>query len=202
MKRAFEAIKSGASDLELFEEHTTVAFKYQRGVAAARSALIKPRSPSTEPEIQIYFGDSGTGKTRKAVEDNPDAYIVTKPESNGMLWWDGYNGQDTIIIDEFYGWIPLNFMLRLMDRYPLKVQIKGGMVDMAATKFILTSNVTWHDWYHWDKHPASVVEAFKRRINEWGSVWEYRKGQEPKLLPKEDAAKDAQDQQEGDLAFA
>lgn len=171
LKRAFESLRAGATDLALFEELPHVAFKYQRGISAARMALARPRSQSTAPEILIYWGDSGTGKTKKAVEENPGAFILTKPNGNGCVWFDGYQGQDTIIFDEFYGWIPYDLILRICDRYPLKLQVKGGFVECAATKFIFTSNKKWDEWYP----NIDDRSAFERRIKEWGKITHFVK---------------------------
>lgn len=171
LKRAWESLKAGASDLDLFEELPQVAFKYQRGIQAARSVLARPRNPENKPEIFIWWGDSGTGKTRKAVEENPGAYILTKPNGNGVVWFDGYTGQDTIIFDEFYGWVPYDLLLRICDRYPLKLQVKGGFVECSATKFIFTSNKPWKEWYpNIDDH-----SALERRIKEFGTITHFVK---------------------------
>lgn len=166
LKRAWELVKGGASDATLFEEVTGVAFKYQRGIQAARAACSVPRDKNVAPEVQILWGPSGTGKSRRAIEENPEAFILTKPSENGTLWWDGYSGQKVVIIDEFYGWIKYDFLLRILDRYPLRVQVKGGSVDLAATKFVFTSNKQWEDWYL----GIDDVSALRRRIVEFGSV--------------------------------
>lgn len=33
----------------------------------------------------------------------------------------GYVGQPTVVFDDFYSWFPYDFILRLLDRYPLVV---------------------------------------------------------------------------------
>lgn len=184
MKRAWEAIKEGATDMDLFEENPSVAFKYQRGIAAARNAAIRHRSGNTAPKIEIFWGPSGSGKTRRAFTENPGAYMLSKPNSD-RVWWDGYIGQECIIIDEFYGWLPYDFMLRLLDRYPLNLEIKGGTIPCAATKFVITSNVEWTDWYS----KVKDTSALRRRIEEFGSVeyigYQHNDGQFEAMLERE-----------------
>lgn len=133
---------------------------------ACREAYMPARDQNEAPEIEIFWGPSGSGKTRRAVEENPGAYILTKPRDKSSLWWNGYNGQSTVIIDEFYGWIQYDFLLRLLDRYPLRVEIKGGAVNMAATKFVITSNKPWREWYK----NIDDLSALERRIREFGKV--------------------------------
>lgn len=140
--------------------------KYHKGLQFAQTLLSKRRTPEVAPEIQIYWGDSGTGKTRKALEENPGAYILTKPNGNNITWFDGYEGQDTIILDEFYGWIAYDLLLRILDRYPLKLQIKGGFVECSATKFVITSNKPWTEWYP----NIEDKSALERRIREFGRI--------------------------------
>lgn len=151
-----------------------MAFKYTKAINAARQALAKPRDKNIAPTIEIYWGESGTGKTRKALDDNPDAYILTKPNGNNTVWWDNYTGQTCVIFDEFYGWVSYDFLLRVLDRYPLQVQVKGDFVQLTATKFVITSNKPWEEWYP----NVQDKSALKRRIQEFGTVTHFAKMQE------------------------
>lgn len=152
-------------------EHPAIVVKYHKGLQYVAGLLAKRRSPEVSPTIEIYWGESGTGKSKKAIEENPEAYILTKPNGNGVIWFDGYEGQHTIVLDEFYGWVQYDLLLRLLDRYPLKLQVKGGMVECAATKFIFTSNKPWDEWY------PNVTDrsALERRIREFGKVTHFAK---------------------------
>ena len=47
----------------------------------------------------------------------PEAYWKTK-NSGQMQFWDGYTGEETIIVDEFYGWLTFDFMLDVKDDVP------------------------------------------------------------------------------------
>lgn len=160
----------GSSYDDLARTHGEQFIKYFKGIQARFGALAVDRDPNVAPEILVYWGASGTGKTRKAVGDWPDAYILTKPNKDGNVWFDGYQGQETVILDEFYGWIPYDLLLRMCDRYPLRVPIKGGTVKFAATRVVFTSNKPWKEWYpHIDD-----TSAFERRIREFGKVTEFK----------------------------
>lgn len=161
----------GSTLADIANTFPTSFIKFNRGIERLITIKTKDRDPNVEPKILIYWGESGTGKTRKAVEEFPEAYILTKPNADGNLWWDNYSGQETVIFDEFYGWIKYDLLLRVLDRYPLQVPIKGGFCKLTATRFIFTSNKDWKDWYP----NIDDTSAFERRISEWGKVTRFRK---------------------------
>lgn len=99
-------------------------------------------------KCQVYWGPPGTGKSRRAMhEAGPGAYWLSKPQGNGTVWFDGYDGQETVVMDEFYGWISRDLMQRMCDRYPLLVQTKGGTVPFLAKRIIVTSNQEPANWW-------------------------------------------------------
>jgi len=81
-------------------------------------------------------------------------------DSHSGTWWDGYEGQHTVIIDEFYSWLRYDFFLRLTDRYPLQVETKGGSVQFVSRRIVFTSNTQPTEWYPNIQDRA----AFNRRI--------------------------------------
>lgn len=155
LERAQEMIKSGSSELEVAEECFTTWAKYYKALERYR-ILVTPNR-NWEMDVQVYWGPPGTGKTRKAFEENPNAYF--KPIGE---WWDGYDGHETVIIDDFYGWLPYAFMLQLLDRYPLIVATKGSFKPFAAKKIVITSNKHPEEWY--DRSRCGY-EALKRRLS-------------------------------------
>ena len=112
-------------------------------------------------EVHVYWGAAGTGKSRRAFDENPAAYWLA--HSNGGVWFDGYNGQSCIIIDDFYGWLPWSFLLRLLDRYPMHVPVKGGHIPLVARKIVFTSNQAPIKWYDFDSDKFDFG-ALERRI--------------------------------------
>lgn len=111
---------------------------------------------------QVIWGAPGLGKTRKALElAGPAAYWLPRPAGQ-TSWFDGYIGQDTIVIDEFYGWLSLDLLCRILDRYPFQVETKGGSQPLLVRKVIITSNVAPLQWY--PKVPQERLRALWRRL--------------------------------------
>jgi len=94
--------------------------------------------------VTVLWGPTGTGKTRRAWElGGVDAY----PKIPNTKFWDGYQGQKAVIIDEFRGDISISNLLRWFDRYPVLVEIKGSSTVLLADTIILTSNLDPRAWY-------------------------------------------------------
>jgi len=74
-------------------------------------------------------------------------YWVKKPGYSQTPYFDGYEGQEVVVIDEFYGWLPKDLLCRMCDRYPLLVDTKGGCVNFYPKTIIITSNTDPQEWY-------------------------------------------------------
>jgi len=140
LEEVLDAIKQGDSLLDIVEKSPSTYIKYHKGVDRVRALYSHARKEKTE--VVVLFGETGCGKSRWAHEQYPTAFTKDPTE-----WWDGYDGHDTVILDEFYGQITIAYMLKLMDRYPLRVQIKGGYVNFVAKRLIITSNQSPTAWY-------------------------------------------------------
>lgn len=146
-KRILEAAKEG-DDEWLEENEPQVSLLHDKCILRAKKRAKKaPQTLDGEIEHEWYYGLPGTGKSRKAREENPDAYIKD-PKSQ---WWDGYDGQEVVIIDDFdkYQVAQGGDMKRWLDRYPFQAQYKGGMELIRPRKIIVTSNYSpgeiWED---------------------------------------------------------
>jgi hypothetical protein len=117
-------------------------------------------------EVIILWGDAGTGKTRYVYDTHgyDEVYDVPRP-NGGSVWFDGYTGQEVVLLDDFYGWIPLHLLLKLGDRYPLQVPTKGSHTEFSAKYLYITSNKPYEEWYKWADFGLSLKEAFERRID-------------------------------------
>nr|WAE42669.1 MAG: replication associated protein [Cressdnaviricota sp.] len=131
--------------------------KHHRGLEALSSVLIEPRRFKTE--VFWFFGPTGTGKSRKASELAPDAYY--KMGTN--KWWDGYCGHEDVIIDDYRRDLcTFSELLRLFDRYPMPVEVKGGTTQFVARRLFVTSPKSPSDT--WDGQTAEYLTQLTRRI--------------------------------------
>lgn len=159
-----EVLRTG--DLEcLIEENPQMIVKYHKGfeklIAIGRTSTKR----TWEMDVRIYWGKSGTGKTRKVYDEFGFDKVYCKPCDN--KWWDGYKGQEVVLLDEFdpitnHEYFSINLMKRLLDRYPMEVEVKGGTLNFCSDTIIITSNKCPGKWY--EGYDAEDVAAIKRRF--------------------------------------
>lgn len=92
----------------------------------------------TEPPIvEWIYGPTGTGKSEYA-HTFKDAWFSGLAE--GRFFFEGYHGQEIAVFEDFRAeCLTFRQMLRVLDRYNCLVEIKGGSVDFAARRIIITS---------------------------------------------------------------
>lgn len=133
-------VMEGAPLKSIFEENTLEWLKFSRAIEKAR--LLYQVKRDWEVNVIVLVGGTGVGKTRYVREVAPAAYW-----KQPSTWWDGYDGESEVILDDFYGWLPFHELLRVLDRYQHKVQFKGGNTEFLARTIYITSNKTPDKWY-------------------------------------------------------
>lgn len=139
------------------KEHPETFVKYYKGI----KELLFTTHEDQEwfaTEVIVLIGPPGCGKSKEARRIDPTLYNVPEP-INGTVWFDGYTGQETILLDDFYGWLRYHTLLQITDGYPMKLPIKGGFVHRNWKRVIITSNKPPEEWY-----TRAEIDALKRRI--------------------------------------
>lgn len=162
-----DAILAGASEEELIMEFPTMMAKYDRFYQRCRNIVLKKEAKKMEaPEVTVLIGAPGIGKTKHIYdhERTDDVYKVEVGDgSSGSVFWDAYSGESVILIDDFHSNLKLDYMLRLLDRYPMKLNIKGGYTWKCAKRIYITSNIPIERWY--PNCPNVHRKALMRRIS-------------------------------------
>lgn len=159
LQRLGEAINGGKRGREIFDADPGAYIRYHRGIAAAVQ-LVSPRR-EFKSHIFWYYGPTGTGKSRAAFSEAPLAYWKSASDS----WWDGYEGQEDVIIDDYRcDFCKFSHLLRLFDRYPLRLQIKGGTVEFVAKRIFITAPKSPREM--WENRSEEDIGQLLRRIEE------------------------------------
>lgn len=170
LKKLADEIKSGKKKPEIYENYPVAAAKFPRYINDLISFKAPPRNPHRI--VSIHYGVPGSGKTEYVRKQSPECYEIPIGSSrSGSLWFDGYYGQEEVLIDDFSGKISLDSLLRLLHNWPAQVEIKGGHTWWNPKKVFITTNVDWREWYNYDSRKDSK-EALRRRVD---SFWLHEK---------------------------
>lgn len=155
-----DAIKSGQTEANLWDNFPNEMAKYPK----MYSALHKPKKVREPPEVILLYGAAGTGKTKHFFDACPEDNWYITPVNNGTIWLDGYTGEQWVLFDDFSGNMRLDQVLRLWDRYPISMPIKGSHCDFSAARYIYVStNIHPRNWYRWTGR-ESQYSALARRF--------------------------------------
>jgi len=81
------------------------------------------------------YGAPGTGKSLMAHSLWPEAYW-----KNANKWWDGYAGEETVILDDLGTCHLYEYLKRWADKYPVLGEIKGSSIGLTYNTLVVTSN--------------------------------------------------------------
>jgi len=139
------------------------------GVKAFRSICQKVNTPEIRDlYVSVYYGTGGSGKTHLARQQCLDLglgepYWLMNPQ-NKSLWFDNYDGEKGLLIDDFYGWVQPHMLYRLLDVYKLQLPIKGATTYAEWTHVWITSNKHPREWYKVEVYANLDKDAYYRRL--------------------------------------
>ena len=165
-KRDWDRILESAKSGKFNSIPSDVLVRYYGSIKRIRQDNLQP--VAMERSVHVFWGNTGLGKSRRAwAEAGMDAY----PKDPRTKFWDGYNGQKHVVIDEFRGGIDVAHLLRWLDRYPVIVEIKGSSTCLVAECIWITSNLSPNDWY--PDLDIQTRDALHRRLNvvHFDSLW-------------------------------
>lgn len=156
-------IDNGGTMLECANDNFQLYLQYGRGLKEYKNMVDKKkRKAFRKVNVKVYSGSTGTGKTRRAMDQKKDVFKIT---GSSLDWWDGYEGEEIIVIDEYNNDVPITKMLNILDGYELRLPIKGSFTYANWNKVIITTNLDMNEI-----HPCAKSEhkkALFRRITKW-----------------------------------
>lgn len=173
-----DMIKQGKTPRLLLQDDDTASayIKYMPSMDKARVHL-GAHQRTVQTCAMIYWGPPHTGKTHAAEEwcrkHSLTFYVCPQQQAtNGNPWFDGYNSEDVVIVNEMGGhWCRPEFYCNLIDKSAMKVQFKGGSYDFVSKMVIFTSNrdpTTWWSQLVMDKNPGllrRLTQDIDPRVN-------------------------------------
>lgn len=151
-------LDEGKTSVDIADSHFTDWVRYHKSFE--KYVTLKQPKRSWNTYVVVLWGKTGTGKTRFARNQVGDDQRVWSP--GDYKWFDGYEGQEIVIIDDYRGEYELPMFLNLFDRYPMQVPVKGGFTNWCPKKVYITSNVDPNHWYTSD---GLSLGAFQRRLD-------------------------------------
>lgn len=98
-----------------------------------------------------YVGPPGSGKShtvaeevKKLIADNPHLRVYYKTIQK---WWDGYDGEEIVVIDDFRSGMKFSELLNLMDGKPFRREAKGTSICLRAHHIFFTAPKHPRYWY-------------------------------------------------------
>lgn len=103
-------------------------------------------------------GFSGCGKSRWVRDTYPTFFVKSMSK-----WWDGYNGEEVVVLDDFDPKHAefLSYYLKIWaDRYVFNAEVKGGMMSIRPKTFIITSQYAIEDCFQSPQDIAAIARRF------------------------------------------
>lgn len=156
LEALMEDIKKNAPKRETMEAMPATYSRHQRFAESYRAVVERDASRAFRQVCTtVLWGASGVGKTRY-VHEHEDKVFWVHPDDS--FPFDGYDGEEAIAFDDFYGNLRHHEMLRILDGYQLPVNVKGGLRYARWTRVYITSNCEPSGWY------KDGLRALERRL--------------------------------------
>lgn len=150
-----EKIKAGMSMKDVVIDYGPTYVQWGRGLEKY-AQMLAPEYDHDDVRGVWYWGKPGTGKSHSARAEYPGAYMKQQNK-----WFDGYGGQDAIILDDLDSNVLGHHLKIWADKYACTAEVKGAQVNLQHKAFVVTSN--YHPDSLWAEDPE-MCEAIKRRF--------------------------------------
>lgn len=168
-------IDAGGNAEDVAEQHYGQYMRYRKNIDHYIAMKYKQRIPKgfQLPHVEVFWGAPGTGKTR-LVEERAAACGKTLFRMDfgdrDRVWWDGYAGEEWLLMDDFKGQMDRTRFLKLTGGYGhLQLwPVKGSMTSIYFTHIFITSNTPPSEWYPWlSPYEKGAIERRLPKVTEF-----------------------------------
>jgi len=153
IQTAIELSKTKMTLSEFLDQATS----YQSIKVFELAKAVKQKQRNFQPDVIWIYGPTGTGKTRAVIWKEKDLWISGK----NLEWWPGYENQEATLFDDFRkDFCTYHELLRILDRTPYTVAIKGGHRILNSKRMYITSCYAPEDMYE----TREDIQQLLRRI--------------------------------------
>lgn len=164
---------SATVDELLTGSHKSVA--HWRGLREVEGVLMKKRFATKTRVLDVHYiyGGAGVGKTHWVYEK--EGYDSVYAPGSYKNPWDNYAGQPVLLLDEFNGQIEFEFLLKVLDKYPLLLPARYSDRWAGYERVYIISNLSLSEMYpsvQADPSRSRQWDALLRRIDHYAEMVE------------------------------
>lgn len=151
-------VKGEVSCDDLYMENPSFMHQYGRTMSKIEDIVLRRKWRTWETEGVWYTGPTFAGKSHAAFEGfDPSTHFV---KCLADEWWDGYAGQETVILNEFRGEIKFGELMAMCDKWPYTVRRRGRepvpfLARVVKVATIMSPEEMW---------PGQPLDEFNRRF--------------------------------------
>lgn len=163
LKKIYKDIENGKKVDDIAVEDPELFHQYGRTLNKLEDIALRKKYRTEMTKGTWLYGKTGVGKSHQAFEGfHPDTHYLL-PNDNG--WWDGYTGQETVIINDFRGEIPYNQMLQMIDKWPFQVKRRNREPVPFISKHVIITSSLPPDSIYKNRNEEDKIEQLTRRLN-------------------------------------
>lgn len=152
-----EMVKENKNMKEIFNEVSS----FQALKVAEIGLRLFESKRNWKSKVTWCFGSSGAGKSKYCYDvlKNKEVWWSGK----NLKWWDGYDKHEYIVLDDFRAdFCTFHELLRILDRYPYTIEVKGGTRQLLAKEIYITSIFSPTEIYKNKNENEDIVQLLRR----------------------------------------